>query len=40
MPIYEYEYEHCRFEKRQRFYDEAAAICPKCEEKSHCVLSQ
>jgi|WetSurMetagenome_2_1015567.scaffolds.fasta_scaffold355978_1 putative FmdB family regulatory protein len=41
MPIYEYECNECRcrFEKRQRFYDEATATCPKCQGKSKRVLS-
>lgn len=41
MPIYEYECDKCRFrfEKRQRFYDEAIADCPECESKSHRVIS-
>ncbi len=41
MPIYEYECCECRsrFEKKQRFYDEAVATCPKCQGKSRRVLS-
>ncbi len=41
MPIYEYECDCCRhrFEKKQRFYDEAIATCPQCEGKAHRVLS-
>lgn len=41
MPIYEYECSKCRchFEKKQRFYDEAVAICPECQSKSRRVLS-
>jgi putative FmdB family regulatory protein len=41
MPIYEYECDkcRCRFEKRQRFYDEAVACCPKCEGNCHRVFS-
>jgi putative FmdB family regulatory protein len=41
MPIYEYECNQCRtrFEKRQRFYDEAVADCPQCESNAHRVFS-
>jgi putative FmdB family regulatory protein len=40
MPIYEYECDVCRhrFEKRQRFFDEAVAECPKCQSKSQRVF--
>ena len=32
MPIYEYECGNCcfRFEKRQGFHEEPAAVCPEC----------
>jgi putative FmdB family regulatory protein len=40
MPIYEYECNHCHchFDKRQRFYDEAVAACPKCQGAARRVL--
>jgi putative FmdB family regulatory protein len=40
MPIYEYECSkcNCRFEKKQRFNDEAVANCPKCYTKSKRVM--
>ena len=40
MPIYEYECSLChfRFDRRQRFTDEAVAICPKCQGKARRVL--
>jgi putative FmdB family regulatory protein len=40
MPIYEYECSkcNCRFEKIQRFNDEAVANCPKCYTKSKRVM--
>ena len=40
MPVYEYECEICRsrFEKKQRFLDEAVATCPECQGKAHRVL--
>ncbi len=41
MPIYEYECNKCRsrFEKKQRFYDEAVAECPQCQGKCQRVIS-
>ena len=41
MPIYEYECCECRsrFEKKQRYFDDAVADCPKCQGKSKRVLS-
>jgi putative FmdB family regulatory protein len=41
MPIYEYECSecHCRFDKKQRFHDEAAAACPKCKGRAKRMLS-
>jgi len=40
MPIYEYECGVCdyHFERRQRFDEEAVAMCPKCQGKAHRVL--
>jgi putative FmdB family regulatory protein len=40
MPIYEYECSECswRFEKKQRFHDEAVADCPKCQSKSKRIM--
>lgn len=40
MPIYEYECRAChhRFEKRQRFDAEPAAICPNCQGKARRVI--
>jgi len=40
MPIYEYECNGChyRFEKKQRFNDEAVADCPKCHTKSKRIM--
>ena len=40
MPIYEYECDLCRyqFEKKQRFYDEAEAVCPECQGRARRVL--
>ncbi|HUV45892.1 MAG TPA: FmdB family zinc ribbon protein [Dehalococcoidia bacterium] len=40
MPIYEYECSLCHFhfERRQRFDEEPAAICPKCQGKARRVL--
>jgi len=33
MPVYEYECGHCHccFEKRQRFDEEPATVCPECQ---------
>jgi putative FmdB family regulatory protein len=40
MPIYEYECSrcHCRFERKQGFDEEPAAVCPKCKEKASRVI--
>jgi len=40
VPIYEYECSLCHFhfERRQRFDEEPAAICPKCQGKARRVL--
>ena len=40
MPIYEYECVICdfHFERKQRFDEEPAAICPRCEGKAHRVI--
>jgi putative FmdB family regulatory protein len=40
MPIYEYECSSCqhRFERRQRFDEEAVANCPQCQAKARRVL--
>ncbi len=40
MPIYEYECSLCclHFERKQRFDEEPAAICPKCQGKARRVL--
>ncbi len=40
MPTYEYECDKCgcHFDLRQRFFDEAVAECPKCQNKSHRVF--
>ena len=40
MPIYEYECSLChfRFERRQRFDEEPACLCPRCQGRSRRVL--
>jgi len=40
VPIYEYECEACHslFERRQRFDEEPAAVCPKCQGKARRVI--
>ncbi len=40
MPIYEYECRECHhhFERKQRFDEEPAAICPKCQGKASRVI--
>ena len=40
MPIYDYECSACRhrFERKQRFDEEAVANCPQCQEKAQRVL--
>jgi len=40
MPIYEYECDicRCRFERRQRFDEEPAAMCPECQGKARRVI--
>ena len=41
MPIYEYECNPCgfRFERKQRFDEEAITKCPKCEGETHRVIN-
>lgn len=40
MPVYEYECGvcQCRFDRRQRFDEEPAGVCPQCEGKARRVL--
>ncbi len=40
MPLYEYECEKCgvRFERRQKFSEEPARVCPECGGKVHRLI--